>query len=52
MNIGDFKVSVVLLLILLIAVIGHIPNKAKLDKCEAELPRNQYCELIAVPVEP
>lgn len=37
---------------LLLLVYSHSEDADKIDACEAKLPRDQHCTLIAVPKEP
>lgn len=56
MNNISVQLSIAALIILLIAAIAlavtaRYPHYIALQECESELPRSQYCELIAVPRE-
>jgi len=51
-NFGFFQgfiAGIIVLIIILAAIPG--PSEHKIKECELELPRNQHCELIAVPIE-
>ena len=49
-NKEKFLYTVTLILgVVLGALLGTADNRNLTDACEAELPRNQHCEIIAVP---